>query len=220
MASNKLERFAELKTMPNVFEDATYQPSIMNLSSDWYQKWFNNNNPIILELACGKGEYTVELAQKYPDINFIGVDIKGNRIWKGAKLALDENLKNVAFLRTYIDKIDSYFPPESISEIWITFPDPFLKKSKSNKRLTSELFLNRYKKILKKGGIIHLKTDSPQLYEFTVGTINSDKYETIHNVDDIYQKGFPDERLAIKTYYEKMHLEDGRIIRYVAFRFR
>jgi tRNA (guanine-N7-)-methyltransferase len=218
MAQNKLQRFADLKTMPNVVEDATFEQKLPNhLSPDWYKMLFKNENPIILELACGKGEYTLGMARLYPDKNFIGVDIKGNRIWKGAKIALAENISNAAFLRTYINKIDVFFPPQSVSEIWITFPDPHLKKSGSRRRLTGSKFLERYKKILKHDGIVHLKTDSPELYAFTQEVVASEKLKLVYSDNDIYTKDLPDERLAIKTYYEGMHLEAGKTIKYIAF---
>jgi len=157
MAHKKLIRFAELKTFHNVLENPKDMPGKWN-------NFFENKNPVILELACGKGEYALGLGELFPDKNFIGVDLKGNRIWVGAKKALDQNLNNVAFLRTQIDKINEHFAKEEVSEIWITFPDPQLRKSKAKKRLTHPKFLRHYQQILKPGGLIHLKTDSPDLY--------------------------------------------------------
>ncbi|MDV7393184.1 tRNA (guanosine(46)-N7)-methyltransferase TrmB, partial [Arthrospira platensis SPKY1] len=149
-------------------------------SKEWNNFFFDKHNPIVIELACGRGEYSIALAEMNPHINYIGVDIKGARIWKGAKIALERNLSNVAFLRTRIENIESFFKPGTVSEIWITFPDPFLKKSKSNRRLTSPAFLRRYRNIMGKGGIVHLKTDSEELFEFTIEVLNSDKNVNIH----------------------------------------
>ena len=176
MSKGKLERFAELKTFNNVFEYPDYpEDKPFFLKGKWSSGYFKNDNPITLELACGKGEYTIALAKKYPDRNFIGIDIKGARIWKGAKMALGEGLANVAFLRIFIDWLHNYFDKEEIDQIWITFPDPYPKKSKKNKRLTSSKFLNLYRNILKKGGQIHLKTDSDLLYQFSLEMIKAEK---------------------------------------------
>lgn len=219
MSQQKLVRYAALRDMPHVFEDDTTNLTQkgFEIPSDWQQEVFKNENPIVLELACGKGEYAVGLAQMQPDKNYVGIDIKGNRIWKGALKAEDLGLKNVAFLRGHIDKIEYFFPPNSISEIWITFSDPYLKKSKRKKRLTSALFLNRYRKILKCDGIIHLKTDSDVLHEFTLETIAEEKCKLLINNNNIYAGELPDERLSIKTYYENMHLTNGKTIKYVSF---
>jgi tRNA (guanine-N7-)-methyltransferase len=179
--------------------------------------FFKNNNPLTLELACGKGDYTVALARKYPERNFMGVDLKGNRIWRGAKTALDESINNAAFLRTQIDKLDNYFAEGEIAEIWITFPDPFLRNSKSKKRLTHPKFLQLYQPLLAPGGTINLKTDSPQLYEFTKEVIEASGCTLIENIPDIYALTDIPPLLQIKTYYEGMHLEDGRTIRYLKF---
>lgn len=224
---NKLQKFAELLTFPNVYEnfdakqpELTGQDSeIVDLKGRWGSAHFKNNQPITLELACGRGEYSLGLARTYPDRNFIGVDIKGARIWKGAKIALDEGLNNVAFLRTRIEQIALFFAPEEISEIWITFPDPFLKESKSNRRLTSPVFINEYRKILKQYGIVHLKTDEPNLYDFTLETLSDDpKVEILYHDDDIYAKALPFQELKLKTYYEQMHLSEGKKIKYVRFK--
>lgn len=223
---NKLQKFAELFTLPNVYENFDpRQPElsgengkIVELKGEWSQKHFGNSNPIILELACGKGHYTLGLARRFPNINFIGVDIKGARIWKGAKAAQEEGLKNVAFLRTRIEQIAEFFSPGEISEIWITFPDPFLRKSKSNRRLTSPRFLERYRKILQHGGLVHLKTDSPELYEFSMEVFDEDDaVNVLYKEWDIYSKPLIDEVLSIKTFYEEMHLEIGRTIKYIRF---
>jgi len=223
---NKLQKFAELLTFPNVYENFDAKNpeltgkdgEIIDLKGKWGAAHFQNNQPITLELACGRGEYTLGLARRYQERNFIGVDIKGARIWKGASIALEEGLENVAFLRTRIEQVALFFAPEEINEIWITFPDPFLKKSKANRRLTSAHFLSQYRKILKKGGIVHLKTDEPNLYEFTMETLAADdQVEVLYHDDDIYAKPLPFPELELKTYYEMMHLSEGKTIKYVRF---
>ena len=223
---NKLQKFADLLTFPNVYENFDHKnPELIwkgqpaELKGSWAKTHFGNANPITLELACGKGEYTVGLAKQNPDRNFIGVDIKGARIWKGAKQALEEQVGNAAFLRTRIEQIELFFAPEEISEIWITFPDPFLRKSKANRRLTSSPFLASYRKILKKDGLVHLKTDEPNLYAFTLETLQADPKATIlYHDDDIYAKPLPIPELEIKTFYEKMHLAESKTIKYIQFR--
>jgi tRNA (guanine-N7-)-methyltransferase len=223
---NKLKKFAEVLSFPNVYENFNPKsPQLVgkdgvpvNLRSKWQQDHFKNNNPITLELACGGGEYTLALAEMYPDRNFIGVDIKGARIWKGAKKALERNLQNVAFLRTRIEQITEFFDPGEVEEIWITFPDPYLKKSKKNKRLTSSRFINEYRKILKPEGIIHLKTDEPNLYQFTLETLVEDQdCDVLYHNPDIYSGNLLIPELEFKTFYEKMHLEEGKSIKYVQF---
>ena len=229
MASrNKLQKFAENLTFSNVFENFDPKNNILvgengvetDFSDGWNNFYFKNVNPLILELACGRGEYSLALAEQNPDKNYIGVDIKGARIWKGASMALNFGLTNIAFLRTKIENIESFFRPYEIDELWITFPDPFLKKSKSNRRLTSSKFLKRYRNILKDQGIIHLKTDSPELYEFSLDTLKSEDDVIIYyNNDDIYSGDLAFPELNIKTYYEKQHLSAGRTIKYIKFGF-
>ena len=180
MAQKKLKRFGEIKTFSNVLE----YPE--NIKGKW-KDFFKNDNEIVLELACGKGEYATGLAQLYPHKNFIGVDIKGNRLWVGAKFALENKLNNVAFLRTQIDKLTNYFAPDEVSEIWITFPDPQLRMSKAKKRLTHPRFLRLYQQILKAGGKIHLKTDSPDLYNFTKTVIELYGLTIITNCENVYK---------------------------------
>jgi tRNA (guanine-N7-)-methyltransferase len=223
---NKLKKFAEVASFPNVYENIDPKnPKLtgidrepVDLRSKWATGHFGNNNPITLELACGGGEYTLDLAERYPNRNFIGVDIKGARIWKGAKKALDRKLNNVAFLRTRIEQIALFFDLAEIEEIWITFPDPYLKKSKKNKRLTSKRFINEYRKILRPEGIIHLKTDEPNLYNFTLETLLEDhKCNLTYHNPDIYASTLLIPELEIKTYYEKMHLEHGKTIKYIQF---
>lgn len=210
MKAKKLTRFAAIKSFQNVFEFPE------NMAARW-QEVFKNDHPVILELACGKGEYTVNMAKAFPDKNFIGVDIKGNRMFVGAQKALKENIENVCFLRIRIESILQYFAPQSISEIWITFPDPFLRDSKAKNRLTHHKFLALYQQLLKPDGIIHLKTDSTELYDFTLEMIHHHHCNIIQNNADIYSKGTPDFPLNIQTFYEGMHLADNRIIKYVSF---
>jgi len=224
---NKLKKFAEVFSFPNVYENFDPKnPQLIgqngtkvDLRSKWKTEHFKNDNPITLELACGGGEYTLGLAQMYPDRNFIGVDIKGARIWKGAKKALENNLENVAFLRTRIEQIAEFFDKEEVDEIWITFPDPYLKKSKKNKRLTSSRFINEYRKVLKLGGRVNLKTDEPNLYQFTLETLVEDEHtEVLYHNQDIYSDPLYIPELEIKTYYERMHLENKKTIKYVQFK--
>jgi tRNA (guanine-N7-)-methyltransferase len=210
MAQKKLKRFGEIKTFSNVLE----YPE--NIKGKW-NEFFKNDNEMVLELACGKGEYAIGLAQLYPDKNFIGVDIKGNRLWVGAKFALQNDLKNVAFLRTQIDKLTNYFAPDEVSEIWITFPDPQLRISKAKKRLTHPKFLRLYQQIIKPGGKIHLKTDSPDLYEFTKLVIRLYDLQVIADIGDVYKMEKLTEELAIKTHYESLDIAKSNCIFYLSF---
>ena len=210
MGQKKLIRFEELKTFPNVLQ---YPESMQGKWHDFFQ----NKNPITLELACGKGEYAIGLGRLYRERNFIGIDIKGNRIWKGAKTALTEGLNNVAFLRTQIDKLTDYFSSDEISEMWITFPDPQLRFSKMKKRLTHPKFLRLYQNILKKDGVIHLKTDSPDLYNFTKAVIDLYQLKTIDDKDDLYQEENITETLSIKTHYENLDIAQSNKVHYLSF---
>ncbi|HEY1166632.1 MAG TPA: tRNA (guanosine(46)-N7)-methyltransferase TrmB [Chitinophaga sp.] len=210
MGQKKLQRFAEIETFPNVLIYPEGMPG------HWGQ-FFKNNHPLTLELACGKGDYTLALARRYPERNFLGVDLKGNRIWRGAKTALEEPLHNAAFLRSQIDKLDQYFAPGEIAEIWITFPDPFLRKSKSKKRLTHPKFLQLYQPLLAPGATINLKTDSPELYAFTKEVTAACNCKVLEDIADVYALPEVPELLKIRTYYEGMHLEDGRTIRFIKF---
>ncbi|MBP6625421.1 MAG: tRNA (guanosine(46)-N7)-methyltransferase TrmB [Chitinophagaceae bacterium] len=210
MKAKKLTRFAAIKEFANVHEFPE------NPKALWPSLF--PTNPLVLELACGKGEYTVNLAKAFPDKNFIGVDIKGNRMFVGAKKALEEKINNVCFLRTRIEQIDNYFDEQSVSEIWITFPDPFLRESRAKNRLTHHKFLAMYQKILVPGGLIHLKTDSKELFEFTHEMIAHHQCEIVENIADVYAKGTPEFPLNIQTFYESMHLLDNRTIQYVSFR--
>jgi tRNA (guanine-N7-)-methyltransferase len=210
MAQKKLKRFGEIKRFANVLE---YPEDI---SGKW-KHFFKNDNPIVLELACGKGEYTTGLAQIYPDKNFIGVDIKGNRLWVGAKYSLDNNLTNAAFLRTQIDKIKEYFEVGEVDEIWITFPDPQLRVSKANKRLTHPKFLRLYTKILKAGGKMNLKTDSPLLYGFTKTVLEMYNIPVIIDSDHVYEDKSLSSDLQIKTHYEGLDIAGSNRIFYLCF---
>lgn len=210
MAQKKLQRFAELNSFPNVLQFPE------GMAGKW-NGFFGNENPITLELACGKGEYAVGLGQMYPDRNFIGIDLKGNRIWVGAKRALQQNLKNVAFLRTQIDQADQYFAANEVSEIWITFPDPQLRLSKAKKRLTHPKFLRRYQQFLIPGGLIHLKTDSPVLYQFTKTVIGLYHCSLEEDKEDVFAAESIPEELKIKTHYESLDIAGSNRIHYLCF---
>lgn len=220
MAPNKLQKFSEMETIPFVFQYpfAVLQEKGFPMAGKWHSEFFHNTNPIVLELGCGKGEYTVGLAKKFPDKNFIGLDIKGARMWSGATQARDEGLTNVAFLRTHIELIDKFFASGEVDEIWITFPDPQMKKVR--KRLTSTRFLELYRNILRPGGTIHLKTDSPFLFTYTRLLVESNPEALPLKVctDDLYAKPDKvDDILDIKTHYERQWLERGLTIKYLSF---
>jgi tRNA (guanine-N7-)-methyltransferase len=210
MGQKKLQRFAAIKTFENVLEYPQH------IKGKWSEH-FKNSNDIVLELACGKGEYTVGLARLCPDKNFIGVDIKGNRIWVGAKTALEEGLKNASFLRTQIQKLEDYFAESEVAEIWITFPDPQLTPGKAKKRLTHPRFLLRYQSILKPGGVIHLKTDSPNLYDFTRQVIQLFSLPLLQENEDVYAQEHVPQDLKIKTHYEKLDIAQSNRIHYLKF---
>jgi tRNA (guanine-N7-)-methyltransferase len=213
MSKKKLSRFAELTTFPNVFQ------SLVDIRGKWCSDYFHNDNPIVLELACGRGEYTVALAKRFSEKNFIGIDIKGARLWRGAKEALESKQANVAFLRIPIETMTNWFAPAEIAEIWITFPDPFLREGKARKRLTSPRFLSLYRQVLKPGGVIHLKTDEPNLFAYTQEIVALEKGLIHEAIDDLYHGDKISDVLTIQTYYERMHLEVGRTIRYLRFSF-
>lgn len=226
MAKNKLKKFREIRSYDFVFENPDpKQPGLYRFETEkvdfkdsWVSGFFKNENPLILELACGRGEYTVALAEAFPSKNFMGLDVKGARIWQGATNVHQKGLKNAAFLRTRIEQIALFFGQHEIDEIWITFPDPFTRESKENKRLTSAAFLERYKPLLKPGALIHLKTDDDGLYNFTLETIACYPGASLlfyHN--DIYADALPYPELAYKTYYERAHLEAGKTIKYIRF---
>ncbi len=217
MAKNKLQKFGEMRQFPHVVQ-AEFKEVFRNdykLKGNWRSQFFNNSNPLVLELGCGKGEYSVGLARKYPQKNFIGVDIKGSRMYSGASESFNEGLKNVGFIRTHIELIESFFAPDEVDEIWLTFPDPQMNKTR--KRLTSTRFLSLYSKFLKPGGIIHLKTDSRFLYSYTLHVVNDNHFQMIHNYDDLYRSGLDNEILKIQTYYETRFLAHDIPIKYLCF---
>lgn len=220
MGKGKLAKFKENETFANVF-----QPEITDfvnfeheLKGSWNSRVFKNNNPIVLELGCGKGEYTVGMARMFPDKNFIGVDIKGARIWTGAKSSNLEQMQNVAFLRTRIEVIRAFFARGEVSEIWITFPDPQMKKRRAKKRLTSSLFLTMYQQLLADNGFVNLKTDSRFLYKYTCKVAEQNGLEIVRQSADLYSEPWIDDVLSIKTYYEQLHIDDGNTIHYLKFR--
>lgn len=220
MSKGKLAKFAELNTFSNVIQpsfEEVFQKEFY-LRGKWNMEFFPVALPLTLELGCGKGEYTVSLAKLYPERNFLGIDIKGNRIWKGAKLAGEEQIKNAAFLRTRIDFVTSFFAKDEVDEIWITFPDPQPKKPL--KRLTSSRFLNKYNSFLTDGGWINLKTDNADLYEYTRALIKHNRLETEFSTNDLYGSEYNNEILSIKTFYEKIWLSEGLKIHYLRFRLR
>lgn len=217
MGKNKLKKFADMEQMSCVFQYpfGVLRESGFPLRGRWNEEYFRNSGPIVLELGCGKGEYTVGLARRYPEKNFIGIDIKGARMWTGARAATEEKLANAAFLRTNIELLPHFFAPGEISEIWITFPDPQMKKVR--KRLTSTTFLNIYRQVMAPGGMIRLKTDSPFLFTYTrlMAELNGIVPETI--TDDLYHSGAADDILQIRTFYEQQWLDRGLTIKYIAF---
>ncbi|MBP7974213.1 MAG: tRNA (guanosine(46)-N7)-methyltransferase TrmB [Kaistella sp.] len=225
MGKNKLARFAENKILPNVFQPTRDEAlDHYPLKGKWRTEVFKNQNPIVLELGCGKGEYSVGLAKSFPEKNFIGIDIKGARFWFGAKEAVEKNLNNVAFLRTQIELVDCFFDHDEVDEIWITFPDPQIKYRRTKHRMTHPDFLDRYKKILKKDGIVHLKTDSEFLHGYTLGLLQGQGHEIISAHHDIYgapeyEPGTPLLR-EIKTYYEGLFSAKGKTITYLKFRIK
>lgn len=233
MGKNKLKKFAEMETFTNVFQcgarEINPHPSAVmvkhEMAGHWRDAFFHNDNPIVLELGCGRGEYTVGLAQKYPDKNFIGVDIKGARMWAGAKQAVEAGLTNAAFLRTNIEVITAFFEKDEVDEIWITFCDPQMKKA--TKRLTSTYFMQRYQQIVKPDGLIHLKTDSPFLYTYTTEMLRLNPYPVLCSTDDLYgESGTNDpqsanrllDARALQTHYEKQWLDRGLSIKYIEWK--
>ena len=227
MSKGKLEKFAMIKEYQNCVEPTMEEvmKTGLFLKGEWNKKFFKNNNPITIELACGGGEYTVGMAKMYPNRNFIGVDIKGNRIWKGATKAIEQKLTNVGFLRTRIDFISNCFGKNEVDEIWITFPDPQMNKNRRRKRLTNKLFLSRYQQFLKSSGKMRLKSDSTFFYEFTKEIIAEKNLDILFDCDDIYSKYIPEnsdsslaKELLLKTFYENLWLEKGKTIKYIEYR--
>ena len=222
-SKNKLKRFSENETFTNVFQP-TREEVVGNefpLRGKWNSEFFKNDNPIVLELGCGKGEYSVGLAERFPEKNFIGIDIKGARFWRGAKTAVETGMNNVAFVRTQIELINHIFAENEVSEIWITFPDPQIKYKRTKHRMTNAEFLERYKKILKPSGLMHLKTDSEFMHGYTLGLLHGLGHEVIYANHNIYKnEGAPAEVTAIQTFYESQYLEVNKPITYIKFRIK
>lgn len=218
MAKKKLQRFAELGTFPNVIQpEVIYPPIDHELKGKWNERFFKNKNPIVLELGCGRGEYTIALARQHPEKNFIGIDIKGARLWRGSKTAIEENITNTGFLRIPIEQIMYYFASGEVSEIWITFPDPQPQQSRETKRLSSPAFIDRYKKILTPYAIVHLKTDDKGLFEYTVGVLKDRSYPIKIYTDNLYASKVLSPILETKTTYEQMFLKKEKNICYLNF---
>ncbi|WP_308991423.1 tRNA (guanosine(46)-N7)-methyltransferase TrmB [Mariniflexile litorale] len=222
-SKNKLKRFRENETFDNVYQPT--RDALVNkmfaLKGNWNRSVFKNNNPLVLELGCGKGEYSVALAKKYPNKNFIGIDIKGARFWRGAKTAVAENISNVAFLRTQIELIDHAFGANEVDEIWITFPDPQIKYKRTKHRMTNAEFLKRYKIILKENGIVNLKTDSEFMHGYTLGLLHGAGHEVLYANHNVYkQEGSPEEVTSIQTFYESQYLEQNKPITYIRFKIK
>lgn len=221
---NKLHKFAELDQFPNVYQNFDVRIPILtaahgkqvDLKGNWARTHFENEHPITLELACGRGEYSLALGAHFTERNFIGIDIKGARLWQGARNALDQNLKNVAFLRTRIEMLRAFFAPGEVAEIWITFPDPFPRESQINRRLTCPRFLSLFQHILEAPALVHLKTDDPDLYTYTLESVHNTPFaKLLYANEDIYAGDLYTPELAFKTYYEAQHLADLRTIKYV-----
>lgn len=220
-SKNKLRRFKENETFHNVYQptrdelvDGNY-----SLKGNWRTKVFNNDNPLVLELGCGKGEYTIGLAKRYPNKNFIGIDIKGARFWRGAKTAIEEGMPNAAFVRTQIELIEYVFEENEVDEIWITFPDPQIKYKRTKHRMTNLQFLERYKKVLKPNGLMHLKTDSEFMHGYTLGMLHGLGHDVLYANHNVYKlEGSPDEVTKIQTFYENQYLEKDKAITYIRFK--
>ena len=220
-SKNKLKRFRENETFSNVIQPSREEVTTgkFDYKGRWKKKFFKNENPLVLELGCGKGEYSVGMARKYPEKNFIGIDIKGARFWRGAKTALEEGLHNVCFLRSQIELIDKLFAAKEVDEIWITFPDPQIKYKRTKHRLTNETFLDRYRTILKPDGVLHLKTDSEFMHGYTLGLLHGLEEEVLYANHNVYKnQGSPEEVTGIQTFYEKQYLEEGKPITYIKFK--
>ena len=218
-SKNKLKRFNENETFTNVIQPSREEVlDNFSFKGKWHS-FFKNSHPIVIELGCGKGEYTIDLAKKNPNKNFIGIDIKGARFWRGAKTALEDNLGNVAFVRTQIELVDFIFDKEEVAEIWITFPDPQIKYKRTKHRMTNHAFLKKYDHILKKDGVINLKTDSEFMHGYTLGLLHGEGHEIVHANHDVYKDYYsPDEVTGTQTFYEKKYLEKGKAITYIKFK--
>lgn len=220
-SKNKLKRFRENETFHNVIQPTreSLVDANFSLKGKWCSSFFKNNNPLVLELGCGKGEYTVGLAKRYPNKNFIGIDIKGARFWRGAKTAIEDQMPNVAFIRTQIELIEFIFAENEVDEIWITFPDPQIKYKRTKHRLTNAEFLQRYKNVLKNTGVVHLKTDSEFMHGYTLGLLHGLGHEVEYANHDVYrQEGSPEEVTEIQTYYEETYLAKDKAITYIRFK--
>lgn len=222
-SKNKLKRFKENETFSNLVQPSREEllDGTFALKGKWNADFFKNDNPIVLELGCGKGEYSVGLGKRFPDKNFIGIDIKGARMWRGAKTAYEEGIVNVGFLRTQIELISHIFDAKEVSEIWITFPDPQIKYKRTKHRLTNSEFLDLYKKILKPDGVVHLKTDSEFMHGYTLGLLHGAGHEVVYANHHVYRnEGSPEEVTAIQTFYEKQYLEQKKPITYIKFKLK
>ena len=220
-SKNKLKRFRENETFHNVIQPTreALVDANFSLKGKWCSSFFKNNNPLVLELGCGKGEYTVGLAKRYPNKNFIGIDIKGARFWRGAKTAIEDQMSNVAFIRTQIELIEFIFAENEVDEIWITFPDPQIKYKRTKHRLTNAEFLQRYKNVLNNTGVVHLKTDSEFMHGYTLGLLHGLGHEVEYANHDVYrQEGSPEEVTEIQTYYEETYLAKDKAITYIRFK--
>jgi tRNA (guanine-N7-)-methyltransferase len=221
LAKHKLQRFAETATFPHFFQEEYFSlQSGFRLKGKWNSDFFGNNHPIIIELGCGKGEYTVNLAVKYPERNYIGFDKKGARMWRGAKTSFDQQMRNVAFVRTQIEHIASFFCKGEVSEIWITFPEPQPNSPRTKKRFTSPQFIDRYRQILKPGGVVHLKTDSDLFQQYTLKVIEEGKHHLLYSTDDLYSdESHPEvtDVIDVQTHYEQIWLAKGDKIKYLRF---
>ncbi|OIQ30030.1 MAG: tRNA (guanosine(46)-N7)-methyltransferase TrmB [Bacteroidetes bacterium MedPE-SWsnd-G2] len=222
-SKNKLKRFRENESFANVFQPTREElvDAEFELKGQWRSKVFKNDKPLVLELGCGKGEYSVGLAKKYPNKNFVGIDIKGARFWRGAKTAIEENIENVAFLRTQIELIEYAFGEEEVDEIWITFPDPQIKYKRTKHRMTNSEFLAKYKKILKPDGLVNLKTDSEFMHGYTLGLLHGAGHEVLYANHNVYkQEGSPEEVTSIQTFYESQYLLEDKPITYIQFKIK
>jgi tRNA (guanine-N7-)-methyltransferase len=222
-SKNKLKRFRENETFGNVIEPTREEVVLgaFKWKGNWNKEFFKNDHPLILELGCGKGEYSVGLAERYPKKNFIGIDIKGARFWRGAKTAVENNLTNVGFLRTQIELLEFCFAENEVDEIWITFPDPQIKYKRTKHRMTNSEFLQRYKKVLKPDGLMNLKTDSEFMHGYTLGLLHGEGHEVLYANHNVYRnEGAPEVVTAIQTFYEKQYLEINKAITYIQFRIK
>lgn len=222
-SKNKLKRFRENENFSNVVQPTREEvvEGDFAYKGNWSKDFFKNEKPLVLELGCGKGEYSVGLAQAYPEKNFLGIDIKGARFWRGAKTALEDGLENVGFLRSQIELVDLLFAENEVDEIWITFPDPQIKYKRTKHRMTNSEFLQKYKKILKPEGVVNLKTDSEFMHGYTLGLLHGEGHEILHANHNVYKNEYsPKEVVGIQTFYEKQYLEQGKPITYIRFRIK